>query len=155
MARDPIQTLKEATSSITSASIPSSVPTITTASSDGHVRTYDMRLGKMIEDLLGPAVLCALPSKQNPRESYLAMTADGKIRIMDNGNGGCLQTIRMEGWTGDKGGAGGGTSGRGAGRCEWGHGEASVLAGDEEGRLWAWNVLTVSCSDVSLQPLAR
>lgn len=52
-ARDPLQTIKGATSSITSLTIPPESVEIIAGSQDGHVRTYDMRMGKMVEDCVG------------------------------------------------------------------------------------------------------
>lgn len=51
--RDPLQTLKDATSSITSLSIPPDSVQIIAGSMDGHVRAYDIRMGQMTEDLVG------------------------------------------------------------------------------------------------------
>lgn len=51
--RDPLQTLKEATSSITSMTIPPDSVEIIAGSADGHVRAYDMRMGKVFEDCVG------------------------------------------------------------------------------------------------------
>jgi mitogen-activated protein kinase organizer 1 len=54
--RDPLQTLKEATSSITSLTIPPGSVEIIAGSADGHVRAYDMRMGKVFEDCIGREV---------------------------------------------------------------------------------------------------
>jgi mitogen-activated protein kinase organizer 1 len=51
--RDPLQTLKGATSSITSLDIPPDSAEIIAGSADGHVRSWDMRTGKMVEDCVG------------------------------------------------------------------------------------------------------
>lgn len=50
---DPLQTIKDAESSITSLTIPPNSVEIIAASNDGHVRTYDLRMGKMVEDCVG------------------------------------------------------------------------------------------------------
>jgi mitogen-activated protein kinase organizer 1 len=132
VARDPIQTLKEATNSITSLSLSSSLPELISSSTDGFVRTYDLRLGKLTEDLIGSPVHCVVPSPQSPKDTYLTSSSDGKLRIFDRANGGCLQTFE------------GHKVGDSRVRAAWGYGEGTVMAGDEQGRLWAWNVLDVS-----------
>jgi mitogen-activated protein kinase organizer 1 len=48
-----MQTLQEARDSITSIAIPSSIPEIVVGCVDGNVRTYDLRMGKQIEDTIG------------------------------------------------------------------------------------------------------
>lgn len=55
--RDPLQTLKDATSSITSLSIPADSTEIIVGSADGYVRAYDMRMGKVFEDCIGRKIL--------------------------------------------------------------------------------------------------
>lgn len=53
--RAPIQTLNEAKDSVTSIII--SGPVVITASIDGHVREYDLRMGELRSDLIGRASL--------------------------------------------------------------------------------------------------
>lgn len=55
--RDPLQTFKDATLSITTLTIPPDSVEIIAGSADGHVRTYDMRMGKMVEDCVGCRLL--------------------------------------------------------------------------------------------------
>ncbi|WVR09038.1 hypothetical protein IAU60_006098 [Kwoniella sp. DSM 27419] len=131
-SREPLQTLKDATSTITSLILPSS-PQIITGSSDGYIRTHDLRFGLLTDDLIGEPITALKLSSTAPEESILVASAqDGKstLRIMDRKDGSCLQTFK--GYTT-------GTSGRGG--IAWGHGEGAVLAGDEEGNLRSWNVL--------------
>lgn len=139
-SRDPLQTLKDATNSITSLSVPGSTnpdavgAEIISSALDGHVLTHDLRMGKMTEDLIGSPVHCVLPSPQSPKDTYMTSSADGKVRIFDRSNGGLLQTLD------------GHKVGDGRVRACWGYGESMVLAGDDEGKVWAWNVLDVSLS---------
>lgn len=131
-SRDPIQTLKEATSTITSLILPTS-PQIITGSSDGYIRTYDLRFGLLTDDLVGWPITSLKLSPTAPEESVLVGTNDGKVRIFDRKDGGCLQTFQ-----GHK--VGEQTARWG---MDWGYGDGLALAGDEEGKLWAWNVLDV------------
>lgn len=120
---EPVQTIKDASSSITSLTILGA--SLYSSALDGHVRTYDLRLGKTFDDLVGQPVNSVRPSKIG--ESLLASSQDGKVRLFDAANGSLLQTF----------------AGHRAGRARaiWGYGEESVLLGDEDGKLWAWDVL--------------
>lgn len=133
--RDPIQVLKEATSSITHISLPDTMEVIT-ASLDGYIRSYDLRMGTITEDLVGHPITSIAPSGNSPRESILASTSDGKLRIFDRTNGTALQTFE------------GHAIGNTRNKAVWGYGEGSVLTGDDEGKIWAYNVLDVSKNSV-------
>lgn len=132
VSRDPIQIFKEATSSITSLIIPGDLPEIISGSMDGYVRTYDMRMGNLTEDLVGLPVSSVSPSPQSPKDTLLVSSTDGKLRIFDRCHGSVLQSF----------------SGHKVGdirsKAAWGYGEGVILSGDAEGVLWAWNVLDVS-----------
>jgi WD40 repeat protein len=64
--------------------------------------------------------------------TYLVMTLDGHIRLMDAITGKLLNDFSGHVHT--------------SYRCRtcFGHGEASVIAGDENGAIWAWDLLDVS-----------
>ncbi|WWC98010.1 hypothetical protein V866_004899 [Kwoniella sp. B9012] len=144
-SRDPLQTLKEASSTVSSLILPSS-PQIITSSHDGYLRTYDLRFGLLTEDLIGQPISSIKLSNSNPEESILISTtpigssgeAKGemkeedkpKLRIFDRKDGSCLQTF-----------SGHDTGGLARWAMGWGYGESTVLAGDREGRIWGWNVL--------------
>ena len=66
--------------------------------------------------------------------TYLVMTLDGHIRLMDAITGKLLNDFSGHAHT--------------SYRCRacFGHGEASVVAGDENGSIWAWDILDVSRS---------
>lgn len=101
--RDPLQTLKDATSSITSLSIPPDSVQIIAGSMDGHVRAYDIRMGQMTEDLVGcksyssfvevavadraAPVTAVVPSPSSPKDTLLVASQDGKLRLFDRSNG--------------------------------------------------------------------
>ncbi|ORY28776.1 WD40-repeat-containing domain protein [Naematelia encephala] len=127
--RDPIQTLKESTNSITSLSIPSDLPEIISGSLDGHLRTHDLRMGKMTEDLVGSPIVSVQASPTAPKDTILVSSMDGKLRVFDRSDGNVLQTF-----SGHK-------VKEVRSRACWGYGEGLVLAGDEEGKIWSWNVL--------------
>lgn len=91
-----------------------------------------MRMGRMTEDLVGSPIISLATSPQHPKESLLISSADGKVRILDRTNGSMLQTFEGHA-AGDK-----------SGRAVWAYGEGGAVCGDEEGRLWCWDVLSVS-----------
>ncbi|WRT69100.1 uncharacterized protein IL334_006084 [Kwoniella shivajii] len=136
-SRDPLQTLKEATSTVTSLILPNGSPQIITGSADGFIRTYDLRFGLLTEDLIGESIVSIRLSPNNPEESILVATNNddasepeggSKIRIMDRKDGSCLQTFQ-------------GHSVNGKWGMAWGYGEKSIVAGDKDGGLHSWNVL--------------
>ncbi|KAK4687243.1 mitogen-activated protein kinase organizer 1, partial [Tremellales sp. Uapishka_1] len=129
ISKTPIQTLTEATNSITTLTIPTTLPEIITGSSDGHIRSYDLRMGKMTEDLVGAAISSITPSPTSPKDTLLVSSLDGNIRIFDRSNGQVLQTFA------------GHTATTVRSKSTFNYGEGVVLSGDEGGRLWSWNVL--------------
>ncbi|WVQ75544.1 hypothetical protein IAR50_005171 [Cryptococcus sp. DSM 104548] len=143
-SRDPLQTLKEATSTITSLILPTS-PQIITGSADGFIRTYDLRFGLLTEDLVGTPISSLKLSPTAPEESVLVGTNDGKMRVFDRKDGGCLQTFEghdVEEKTGKWG-------------TEWGYGDGLALAGDADGKLWAYNVLDAKPIESNPTPIHR
>jgi mitogen-activated protein kinase organizer 1 len=64
--------------------------------------------------------------------TYLVMTLDGHVRLMDAITGKLLNDFSGHTHT--------------SYRCRacFGYGEASVIAGDENGAIWAWDLLGVS-----------
>jgi WD40 repeat protein len=63
--------------------------------------------------------------------TYLVMTLDGHIRLMDASSGKLLNDFTGHSHT--------------SYRCRavFGHGEATVVSGDEAGSVWAWDLLDV------------
>jgi mitogen-activated protein kinase organizer 1 len=133
----PVQVLTEARDSVSAVVVRGA--DIVTGSVDGKVRTYDVRMGKCITDVIGPPVTSLSLSKDG--KAVLVGGLDSKVRFMDRRDGTCLKTytntgfrnedLRLQSILGGK--------------------EQYVLAGDEmtgapsqngEGRLWAWDTLT-------------
>ncbi|CAD6578869.1 MAG: hypothetical protein TREMPRED_002301, partial [Tremellales sp. Tagirdzhanova-0007] len=144
VARDPIQTIKDATSSITTLTIPSDIPELMTGGTDGIVRSYDLRMGKIAEDLVGAPISSISPSPTSSKDTLLVSSLDGKLRIFDRSNGTVLQTFAGHKTVDIRS------------KAAWNYGEGAVLTGDEDGRIWAWNVLDVSLKreDVEYFPKA-
>ncbi|KAK7053416.1 hypothetical protein VNI00_004042 [Paramarasmius palmivorus] len=124
-SRHPIQVLEEARDSVQTLHVGST--TITTGSVDGHVRTYDLRKGELRSDYIGHPVSAVVPTQDS--QTMLVTTLDSHIRLMDMATGKMLNDF-----TGHK---------NDSYRCRacFGHGEASVICGDEGGMVWAWDLL--------------
>ncbi|GJE96732.1 WD40 repeat domain-containing protein [Phanerochaete sordida] len=123
--RQPIQVLEEAKDTIQALWVGNG--TIMSASVDGHVRTYDLRMGQLRSDFIGPPVTSVVPTQDG--QTYLVTTLDSHVRLMDVATGKMLNDFKghkVESY-----------------RCRscFGHGEASVICGDENGQVWAWDLL--------------
>lgn len=116
----PIQTLSEARDAVTAICVPDSPGwEVLVASVDGRVRTYDVRAGRCVVDVVSPASAASaatLPASAAGNDSvggdgavvggtgsgitaldasrgaYLATSLDGRIRLMDRRQGTCLKT---------------------------------------------------------------
>ncbi|CAD6888413.1 unnamed protein product [Tilletia caries] len=122
----PIMEMKDATDSITTLSISKSA--IFTGSADGIVRSYDLRKGELREDVFATPIVSLSPNRN--RSLLLVSTLDHTHRILDLSDGTVLQTLK-----GHR---------NSSYRCHsvFSSDEASVLAGDETGILWKWDILT-------------
>ncbi len=81
-------------------------------------------------DLLLDPVTSVVPTQDE--STYLVMTLDGHVRLMDAITGKLLNDFS------------GHTHASYRCRACFGHGEASIVAGDENGAVWAWDLLDVS-----------
>ncbi|KAE8234687.1 hypothetical protein CF326_g266 [Tilletia indica] len=124
--RRAIIEMKDATSSITTLAIGKSA--IFTGSADGVVRTYDLRKGELREDVFSTPIVSLSPNRN--RSLLLVSTLDNTHRVLDLSDGTVLQTLK-----GHR---------NSTHRCHsvFSSDEASVLAGDETGILWKWDILT-------------
>lgn len=121
----PIQTLDDSRDAVQALVLGSG--SIITGSVDGHIRTYDLRMGELRSDYMGsPVVGLALSSDG---QTLLITTLDSTIRLMDMSTGKMLNSFT--GHSNDDY------------RCRacFGHNEATVICGDENGAVWAWDLL--------------
>ncbi|KAF8638037.1 hypothetical protein AX16_010669 [Volvariella volvacea WC 439] len=124
-SRQPIQVLEEARDAVQTLHL---TPfSIIAGSIDGHVRTYDLRMGMLRSDFIGQPVTSVVPTQDH--QTLLVTSLDSKIRLMDMSTGKMLN--QFQGHRND------------SYRCRgcFGHGEASVIIGDENGLIWAWDLL--------------
>ncbi|EOO01484.1 putative mitogen-activated protein kinase organizer 1 protein [Phaeoacremonium minimum UCRPA7] len=134
----PIQILTEARDAVSALVVRG--PEIITGSVDGRVRTYDIRMGSVATDVIGPSVTSL--SLTMDGNTVLVGSLDSKVRLMDRENGTCLMTYADEEWRNEELRV----------QSILGGKEKYVVAGDEmttvggasggDGRLWAWDLLT-------------
>ncbi|KUJ17303.1 WD40 repeat-like protein [Mollisia scopiformis] len=93
----PVMVLDEARDSVSCVlASESEEGVIWAGSTDGRVRAYDLRMGRVRTDVLGAPVT----SLQRTRDGkgVLVGTLDSCVRLMDRGSGGCLRSYKAEGW---------------------------------------------------------
>lgn len=145
-SRTPIQILEESTDAVQALHIGPTI--IVTGSVDGHVRTYDLRKGELRSDFIGrestdeflalstltfflstDPIGAVVPTQD--LQTYLITSLDSHIRLLDSTTGKLLNDF-----TGHA---------NSSYRCRacFDHNEGVVLCGDEEGRVWAWDLVDV------------
>lgn len=122
--RMPIQIMQDAKDSITSVVI--SGTNVVTGCVDGYVRWYDLRMGELQTDYFDMPVTSVTLSAD--AKTMLVTTLDSTIRLMDKDDGSLLNTYK------------GHLNKDYRIKSCFTFGEASVLAGDETGRLFEWKL---------------
>ncbi|CAD6582460.1 MAG: hypothetical protein CYPHOPRED_002040 [Cyphobasidiales sp. Tagirdzhanova-0007] len=120
----PIQVLQEARDSVTCVFIGDRE--IIASSVDGHVRTYDLRMGQLQADFFDQPITSVSLTKD--AQTMLVTTLGSALHLMDRQDGSELQR-----YDGHK------NASYRIHSC-FGAGEASILTGDEEGKLWKWDL---------------
>lgn len=134
-ASKPVQVLDEARDAISAVVVRGTE--IIAGSVDGRVRSYDVRMGRMVCDVIGASVGSLCLARDG--KSVLVGSLDSRVRLMDRESGACLRTYGGDEWKN--------TDLRV--QSLLGGGERFVVAGDEEGgvggeggRVWAWDLMT-------------
>ncbi|KAK5631218.1 hypothetical protein RRF57_006932 [Xylaria bambusicola] len=136
-APKPVQVLAEAKDAVTT--VTAHGPEIVAGSVDGRVRTYDVRVGRCVTDVVGPSVTSLCLTRDG--KAMLVSALDSKLRLMDRETGGCLKTYADAGWRNQDLRV----------QSILGGKEQYALVGDEmtgapsqdaEGRIRAWDVVT-------------
>ncbi|PGH12411.1 hypothetical protein AJ80_06718 [Polytolypa hystricis UAMH7299] len=156
----PIQTLSDAKDTISSLAIHTPTSCIISASYDGRIRTYDIRMGQVREDVLGRAPVTSVRCSADGNV-VLASCLDGWIRVVDREDGRVLKAFGIpEGE--QEGDEDDGVRYRNSAlriRSAFAGGDGVVFSGgeaDEEktenngGYVFAWDVLTgdrIACVD--------
>ncbi|KAK4137487.1 WD40 repeat-like protein [Trichocladium antarcticum] len=141
------QVLAEARDAVTSLAV---VPgrgaaEVVAGSVDGRVRGYDVRMGRCVTDVLGASVTSVCLARDG--RTVLVGTLDSRLRVMDRADGRCLRTYGEPGWRNEELRV---QSVFGAGErfvvvgdeMSGGGGEEVTAGGGNEGRVWAWDLLT-------------
>lgn len=127
----PIMSLDDAKDSITDIAISDS--DIVSASVDGRIRSYDLRMGMCQVDVIGHPVTSLTVSKKGTE--VLVSSLDSTIRLMDRTNGQLLKAYRDEGYVN--------TDLRV--RSTLGLNDSVVLSGSDDGMVVAWDLLEGEC----------
>ncbi|RKF56878.1 WD repeat domain-containing protein 83 [Golovinomyces cichoracearum] len=90
----PVMVLNEATDSVSC--VIAGDGDIWASSVDGKIRRYDIRMGRMIVDLIGVPVTCLRATKD--QRGLLLSGLDSQIRLMDIDTGTLLRSYRADGW---------------------------------------------------------
>ncbi|KAG0175254.1 WD repeat-containing protein 83 [Apophysomyces sp. BC1034] len=98
-----------------------------TSSADGKLRTFDLRMGQMLEDYIGPAITSARISKDS--NCILVSTLDNTIRLMDKANGTLLNEFKGHRHTEYKI------------ESTLTNTDAHAISGSEDGKIYIWDVL--------------
>ncbi|XP_017883532.1 WD repeat domain-containing protein 83 [Ceratina calcarata] len=125
-AVEPAQCLGEAKDSISSVRVTDHE--ILTASFDGKIRRYDIRVGQMYADFMGDAVTCASFTKDG--QCVVVSCADGVIRLMDKDSGELLgeftghvaNNLCLESSVDNQ--------------------DTRILSGSADGKLWIWDLVS-------------
>ncbi|KAI8967291.1 WD40-repeat-containing domain protein [Mycotypha africana] len=86
----PIQVIEDCKDSVMSVEVKG--PEIVAGCADGKLRTYDIRMGELKEDYIGPAITSARLSKDN--NCILVSSLDDTMRLMDKSNGKLLNEFK-------------------------------------------------------------
>ncbi|KAG8900970.1 hypothetical protein FRB99_005660 [Tulasnella sp. 403] len=127
-SRQAIQVLDDARDSITALHIDPSE--IITGCVDGSVRSYDIRKGQVSSDYIGHPVTSILPTEDS--QSLLITSLDSTIRLLDRTNGSMLNIYK------------GHLNENYRSRACFGHGQSTIICGDENGKVWTWDLLTAA-----------
>ncbi|KAI4179591.1 MAG: hypothetical protein L6R41_007751, partial [Letrouitia leprolyta] len=100
---------------------------IVTGSVDGKLRLYDLRSGMTYVDTIGQSITSV--QQTGDGNAVLISTLDSTIRLMDKSNGQMLQTYRSH------------VNTQYRIRSCLGFGDAVVISGSEDGKLYIWDVL--------------
>jgi mitogen-activated protein kinase organizer 1 len=86
----PLMVLEEAKDNISALAVPLNGYEVVTGSVDGRVRSYDMRMGKITQDVIAGSVTSLAVSRD--AKTMLVGALDSQIRLIDRSDGSCLKT---------------------------------------------------------------
>lgn len=125
-SRFPLQILDDSQDSVTAVQINGHV--ILVGSVDGHVRIYDLRMGKLIVDNIQEPIISVCFTED--RLAYLASSLDSTIRLLDTDTGALLNEFK------------GHRNSQYQIRSTLFNNDAQVASGSEGGELFLWDLVT-------------
>jgi mitogen-activated protein kinase organizer 1 len=90
----PVQVLTDAKDAVTAIVVRASE--IVAGSVDGRVRSYDVRMGRTVTDVIGASITSLSLTRDG--KAVLVGGLDSKLRLMDRENGTCLKTFSDPEW---------------------------------------------------------
>lgn len=123
----PLMILNESKDGVTS--VKAAGWEIFAGSIDGRVRTYDVRMGQVLVDVIGHPVTSVMPTKQN--DSVLVSSLDSTIRLMDKSDGKLLQAFKDWDYKNENYRI----------RSALGMNDSVVISGSENGQIFVWDLL--------------
>jgi mitogen-activated protein kinase organizer 1 len=96
---------------------------------DGRVRTYDVRMGRCVVDVVGWAVTAL--ARTGDGAAVLVSTLDSRLRLFDRRDGKLLQAFGDEGFVNDSYRV----------RAALGMKDSVVVSGSEDGSIFVWDLL--------------
>ncbi|KAI8367555.1 WD40-repeat-containing domain protein [Radiomyces spectabilis] len=121
----PIQVIEDCKDSIMSIQVKG--PEIVAGCADGRLRVFDLRMGQLSEDYIGPAITSARLS--NDGNCVLVSSLDSTIRLMDKANGRLLNEFKGHKHTEYKL------------QSTMTNTDAYAMSGSEDGNIMVWDVL--------------
>jgi mitogen-activated protein kinase organizer 1 len=126
-AYKPLMSLGEARDSVSSVLMAGWE--VLAGSVDGKVRTYDIRIGRCVVDVVGVSVTSLAGTKDGA--TVLTSTLDSTLRLFDRRDGKVLQSFRAEGFLNESYRV----------RAALGMNDSVVLSGSEEGSIFVWDLV--------------
>ncbi|KAL1959439.1 hypothetical protein VTO42DRAFT_2242 [Malbranchea cinnamomea] len=144
----PMQSLDEATDTVSSVHVHNGTSTIISGSYDGRIRSYDIRMGMLRVDVMGHPVTSVRCSEDG--NVILASCLDGRIRLVDREDGSVLKAFGGDTATtsSEKGTAPKYKNEALRIRSSFGKGDSVVFSGGEtdkddlEAAVFAWDVVS-------------
>jgi mitogen-activated protein kinase organizer 1 len=90
----PVQVLTDARDAVSAVVVRDAE--IVAGSVDGRVRSYDVRMGRAVTDVIGASVTSLCLTRDG--KAVLVGSLDNKLRLMDRENGTCLKTYSDPAW---------------------------------------------------------
>lgn len=127
----PIMTFDDAKDSVTDVAIHDAE--IVAASVDGRVRSYDLRTGMCVADVIGYP--CTSLDVTKKGTEALVSSLDSTVRLMDRGNGECLKKYTDEAFVNKDLRV----------RSTLGLNDSVVLSGSDNGMVFVWDIMGGEC----------